>query len=133
MDLRTVTTDAQDWYKIHTRFGTCEVLINPSSRAFGDLYKKLAQPYARYMAKHEGALPPGVDEDISRRCAAEAALMDWRDILDDDGNPMPFSVDNALALMKREIVGDQFLRGVLSAVSDLHEVVATEVEETEKN
>jgi hypothetical protein len=133
MDLRTVTTDAQDWYKIHTRFGTCEVLLNPSARAFGELYKKLAAPYARYMAKHEGALPAGVDEDISRQCAAKAALMDWRDITDDDGNPLPFSTENALALMQREIVGDQFLRGVMAAVADLHDVTATEVEVTEKN
>lgn len=133
MDLRTVTKDVQDWYRIHTRFGTCEVLMNPSARDFGDLYKKLAKPYARYMAKHEGALPPGVDEDISRQCVAKAALLDWRDITDDDGDPLPFSVEAALELMGREIVGDQFMRGVLAAVTDLHEVVATEVDETEKN
>jgi hypothetical protein len=133
MDLRTVHEDAQDWYKIHTRFGTVEVLLNPSAKDFGDLYRKLAAPYARYMGKHNGTLPPGVEDDISRQCVAKAVLRDWRDIVGDDGEPLPFSVENALEVMGRDIIGDQFLRGVMAAVADLHEVVATEVEETEKN
>ena len=134
MDLRTVAQDIGGaWYKIHTRFGTCEVELNPSPKEFGDLYRKLVEPFARYMAKHNGALPPGVDDDISRQCVAKTALRGWRNITDDNGEPLAFSVENALALMKREVVGDQFLRGALAAVTDLHEVVATEVSDTEKN
>jgi hypothetical protein len=133
MDLRTVHEDAQDWYKIHTRYGTCVVLLNPSAKEFGDLYRKLTEPYARYMAKHNGALPPGVEEDITRQCAAKAVLRNWREIVGDDGEPLPFSVENALAVLKRDGVGEQLLRGIMEAVKDLHEVIATEVAETEKN
>jgi hypothetical protein len=133
MDLRNATQDTGTWYRIHTRFGTCEVGLNPSPKEFGDLYRKLVEPYARYASKHNGALPPGVEDDISRQCIAKTALRNWRNITGDDGEPLPFSVEAALALMGREIVGDQFMRGVLAAVADLHAVAATEVEDTEKN
>lgn len=124
---------ALEWFEVHTRYGACEVALNPSSREFKDLYRKLTAPYARYMKKHDGQLPPGKDDEIARECAAHAVLRDWRQIEGPDGEPMEFSPEAAIAAFEDEAVGDQFLAGVMDAARSLWEAYAVELEETAKN
>ena len=124
---------SEEWFEIHTRFGACEVALNPSSREFNDLLEELEAPFARYKRKHDGRLPPGVSTRLAREAVAKAVLRDWRGMDDDQGDPLPFNEANALRVMEDPVIGDRFLTGVLDAARALWESFAVEVEAAEKN
>jgi len=126
-------TAEQVWFNIHTRHGSCEVALDPSSRGFRQMYRKLAAPYARYQRKHDGAFPEGVEDEIARKCAAHAVLMDWRGMEDEDGEPLEYSPENAIRAFEDPAIGDQLLKGVMDAATDLWDATAQEVEDVAKN
>lgn len=123
----------QVWFKVHTRYGSCEVALNPSSRDFKQTYRKLSAPYARYQRKHDGAFPEGVEDDIARQCAAKAVLVDWKGMEGEDGEPLEFTPENAIAAFEDPAVGDQLLKGVMDAATELWDATAQEVEDVAKN
>lgn len=122
-----------EWFEVHTRYGECEVALNPSARGFRELYRKLEAPYTRYKRKHDGQLPPGVDEKIAREAVAKMVIMDWRNVDDAEGNPIPFSEDAAMKALSDPVVGDQLLNGIMDAANALWEAFAVELDEAEKN
>lgn len=128
-----VEAAGEEWFEVHFRDESCEVALNPSAKEFRELYDKLTAPYARYRRKHDGSLPSGVDEEVSRRCVAETVLRDWRGIEGPDGEPVTFSIENAQAVMADERVGEAFMRGVMDAARSLWESFAVELEQSEGN
>lgn len=125
--------DTRRWFKVHVGDEVVEVALNPSSREFKEMFRKLKAPYARYLKKHDGEFPPGVEDEIARRCTAHTVLQDWRLVEGPDGEPIPFSPENAIAAFEDERVGDQFQSGVMNAAGGMWEAHAVEMEETAKN
>src|SRR5688572_29943461 len=91
-------------------FGTFEVKISrATSKRARDAYRKYVLPHERKIAT--GAMS---DEDASPMMAlyvAHGLLHDWRGGEDDDGNPVPFSVETAIALLSIPEMKD--LRGAI--------------------
>jgi len=129
------TPASHEWFKIHTRYGSCEVALNPSSRDFKELYRKLTAPYARYQKKHDGAFPPGVEDDIARQCAAHAVVRGWREGApeDENGQPLEFTPENAIRVFEDPVIGDPLLKGVMDAATELWDAFAEELDDTAKN
>lgn len=61
---------------------------------------------------------------------AETVLLDWRNIEDDDGNPIPWSVAKARELLKEH---DWFLQDVNEAATTRETFFQSEVQETGKS
>lgn len=68
---------------------------NPKIKAaFARHYK----PYARQMEM--GTLPQEKSDEISIRVFIETSLVGWEGVEDGEGNPIPFTSENALNLLK---------------------------------
>jgi hypothetical protein len=60
-------------------------------------------------------LDPETDKQIAVACLARTILLDWQGVVDDDGLPVPFSVESAEALLTeladfRELVAGHAMR-----------------------
>ena len=57
----------------------------------------LEKPYANRMGKK---IPDSDAEEITLRYVAEGIIVDWRGVFGDDGVEIPFSIENAYAVIK---------------------------------
>lgn len=123
------------WFNVATRYGSVEVALDPSPDDFKKMYRDLTKGYARYQRKHDGALPPGVDEEVSRKCLAHAVMRGWRNGVpeDESGEPMEFTPENVLRVFEDPVIGGPFQKGVMDAATELWDATAQELEETAKN
>ena len=60
-------------------------------------YQELTAPYAA--AIRTKTLSEAVAEKILKQILAETILLDWEGIVDDDGNPVPYSVEKAMEFL----------------------------------
>lgn len=60
--------------------------------------KKLIQPYKR--ADGEVRVPDNMQDDILAEISASAILLDWKGVKDDAGQPLPYSLSAAKAMLK---------------------------------
>ncbi|WP_131803827.1 hypothetical protein [Methylorubrum salsuginis] len=49
--------------------------------------------------RHQGRLPPKVMDEISAKCLLNHALIDWENLEDENGQPIPYSKDQARAFL----------------------------------
>ena len=73
-------------------------IASPSSREFRDASAKAMEPYIDLL--RAGKLDVGQGENSEQQRAAEHLGRDWRGVEDEDGNPLPFSIDACAALLK---------------------------------
>ncbi len=60
--------------------------------------ERLEQPYKRMMKN--GELPQDLQEELVDKQIAEAIIVDWKGITDTKGQPMPYSKEAAMKLIK---------------------------------
>lgn len=70
-----------------------------SSAAAEMLLGKLSRAVPLADRDADGRINPDVRRGIADRVLAEAVLVDWRNLTDDDGNRIPFSSERALAII----------------------------------
>lgn len=68
---------------------------NPRVKAAMAAYYK---PYARQVEL--GTLPPEKSDEITMKLFIDVCLASWEGVLDEDGNPIELTKENALALFK---------------------------------
>lgn len=79
-----------------------------------------------------GRLTPAEADRVTGVLLRDAALLDWRNVTDNDGNPIPFSKDAAAKfLLQPEFRG--FRDAVLWAAISVAEDTAAGIEDTTKN
>jgi hypothetical protein len=59
----------------------------------------IEQPYLKLKNKINGEYPNDIAEKLGARYLAEASLVDWEGVTDDDGNEIPYSPDAAYNLL----------------------------------
>ena len=67
--------------------------------------KKYAASLAKRMKPYQGALqfdslPQETRERIIQEVYAEAVILDWKDVLDDNEEPIPFTYENVIDLLQ---------------------------------
>lgn len=65
--------------------------------AYEEMLRKIGKPYVR--AIRMGTADPKVIADLQKKAMAKHVLKDWKGLQDDDGNPIPYSVEKAYELM----------------------------------
>lgn len=60
---------------------------------FAKTVERLAKPYK--FALENNTLDPKIQIRVMARAFAESVLLGWEDMLDEKGDPLPFTVDNA--------------------------------------
>ena len=75
------------------------------------LYRELHKPYAR-LERSKGYLPDSIANEIMAELLSRTVLLDWQNLEDGDGNPVPYSQQTAKQLLLDN-------RGFRDAVSDL--------------
>lgn len=66
---------------------------------FEQVLQAKMKPY-RFQIEH-GRLDPETDQKLLREAYAEAVIIDWQ-WMDQDGNPLPFTTENVLALLEAD-------------------------------
>lgn len=75
-------------------FGGSEFLICHSSNLkFQRIFARLQAPHRLKLEK--GSLDPAISKDIVCKAFSQALILDWRSVVDSEGNQVPFSVDSA--------------------------------------
>lgn len=92
-DLKRETEGAWVDYRPGVRLRIARV-NNPNYDA---LLRKLGKPYRSQLRRED--LAGDVLDDIVRKVFAETVLLDWEGIEDDDGKPVPYSKEQALAYL----------------------------------
>lgn len=120
------------WVKDMPGLGNIEVRVlgtnNPAyRRRLQAMYRAL--PPAK---RKNGAIDPIENDRIIGTCLLDHCLLDWRNVEDDDGNPIPYSREAATPLLTEPDFA-AFRDGVLAAASSVDDEEAEADEDTEKN
>lgn len=99
-------------------------LTNPKYQA---ALKRLSKPYIKPGMRMRD-LDDEVYEDITRQAVAEAILLDWEGI-EKDGQPLPYSKQEALAAIKMK----DFYELVITASGNMETFRVARLAELEKN
>lgn len=75
---------------------------------YDDTMRKLSKPYQKLIL--DGSIPTEVLNEIQCRAAAQCLVKDWVNVEDDNGNPVPFSKENAYEIMSS---AQQFFKTVM--------------------
>jgi len=94
-ELNGVWVDYEEGELLIARMG------NPMNRK---VYQRLMKPYEQ--KQQRGTLPTHIKEQVVCQCYAETLLLDWRNLVDEEGNPIEYSQDIAY----QALLNDQDLR-----------------------
>lgn len=75
-------------------FGGSKFLVCHSSNLkFQRTFARLQQPHRSKIEK--GTLDPAISKEIVCKAFAQALILDWSEVIDSDGNDVPFSTESA--------------------------------------
>jgi hypothetical protein len=72
-----------------------------SNKRFKTRFNELTAPYRIRGIEIEEIMSDEESKKVLVQCYAETVVLDWREVNDKDGNPIPFSVENAVALFSK--------------------------------
>lgn len=80
--------------------------IGGSNKRFNKVYTRLTRPHRKQM--EHGMLSDKVGEEILRKAFVDGCLLGWEGITDEEGNPLAYNKENALALFEQlpELLAD---------------------------
>lgn len=108
--------------------GSKFLIASSGCNKFQRLFSKLQRPHRRALEKN--SLDPTIQLDIMARSLSQAVLLDWNDVVDNNGNPVDFDSDMAYKALK----GNSELREFVTNYStDLGNYIAEEQEELGKS
>lgn len=71
--------------------------MGPANKRWLKKFDRLSKPHRR--AAQVGALSPEKGREIMVKSLAGTVVLDWRNVEDRDGNPLPFSEENCIKLL----------------------------------
>jgi len=74
-----------------------------------EVRRRLEKPYA-HMTRQGRALPTKTNEEITKKQIIEVILVDWKGITDDNGEVIPYSLENAKKLLETKDFMDEVAR-----------------------
>jgi hypothetical protein len=126
IEARTVDKEEEgEW----AQFKGSEFLIASSGcNRFQRLFSKLQMPHRRALDKNR--LDPTIQLDIMSRAMSKAILLNWRDVVGNDGNAIEYSSDMAYAAL----MGNSELREFVTAyATDLNNYLDEELDDLGKS
>jgi hypothetical protein len=93
-------------------------------------YLKLIRKYAKPLTRSRKQVKMETAEDIAIRAMSEAILLNWENLEDEDGEPIPYSQKKAYELLKEH---RDFYEMVLEISRDTERFVEADREEDEGN
>ena len=66
----------------------------------------LSEPYISQI--HSGTLSPEVDRDLTMQAVIGTVLLDWKNVDDEEGNPIPCTPEVAYETLKQEVYEDVY-------------------------
>lgn len=87
-------TDEGSWFQ----FDDAKFKIaHTSNLRFQRALNRLQQPYRRKI--DNGTIDPKISRDLMCRAMAEGLVLDWENIIDNSGKPVPYSVEAGVKLL----------------------------------
>lgn len=97
--VNSLAIESGAWVKNIPEMGELELLVRGSeNRIARDLKSKLMRAVPQG-ARVDGLIPAEIMDRIDAQVAAEAVLIDWKGISDEQGQPIPFSKAKALEIL----------------------------------
>lgn len=78
--------------------GSKFLIASSGSTKFQRLFSKLQTPHRKAISR--GNLDPAIQLDIMSRAMSQALLLDWKDVIDSQGNIVNFNTDIAFKVLK---------------------------------
>ncbi len=73
--------------------------IGPNNKKYAEIFSKLRKPHERAIKLE--TLDPEINKSIIIKSFVLGALVDWKNVNDEDGKPLEFSSENAISLFKK--------------------------------
>jgi hypothetical protein len=108
--------------------GSKFLIASSGSTKFQRLFTRLQMPYRKDIDKRR--LDPETQLDIMCKAMSKAMLLDWKDVVDNSGNPVPFDKDVAYKALKGN---SDFREFVSNFATEIENYVQEEREELGKS
>jgi len=107
-------------------YGVNLIVARANNTNFKHMFRTLTTPY-KYQIENNQSIPEDVSEDIMLKCYSDTILVGWNNFIDPDGNTVPYSKENAYALLKDD---DDVYEFVKNQSSNMDIFLNKEVTET---
>lgn len=108
--------------------GSRFLIASSNAMKFQRLFQKLQRPHRKAIDK--GTLDPGVQVKIMSQAMAETLILDWKNVIDNSGSEVPFSVNTAFDVLRKN---SEFRDFVSEFATEISNFVAEEREELGKS
>jgi hypothetical protein len=98
---KTDTSLENDGVEVDFGDGVSVTVRRMNNKSAQELRRKLEKPYARMRET-----PDSVSENILNRVLAEAVVVGWKGVTDENGNELPFSPANAMKIFENPELRD---------------------------
>ena len=122
------TTTGREVEGAWSKFKGSEFLLASSnSIRFQRIFGRLQRPHAKQIERK--TIDPSVQLDLMCEALAKAVLLDWKNVVNDSGEQVPYSQEVALSALKNN---SEFRSFVIDTASDIGTFTDEDVAETVK-
>ena len=118
------TTSGKEADGVWSKFKGSEFLLASSNSVrFQRTFGRLQRPYAKQIERK--TLDPAVQLDLLAEALSKTVVLDWKNVVDTDGNQVPYSQEVALSALKGN---SEFRAFVIDTASDIGTFTEEDVE-----
>ncbi len=108
--------------------GSKFLIASSGATKFQRLFQKLQRPHRKAIDKNN--LDPKIQVDMMARAMSEAMILDWKDVTNNSGEDVPFSVEAAFNVLRKN---SEFRDFVSEFATEISNFVTEEKEELGKS
>lgn len=82
--------------RVHYEMGIYVIVARSGNPKYREKLAELLDPHREAIS--DGSAPPDLYDNLLKQARSECILLGWENIDDDEGNPIPYSAANALAI-----------------------------------
>lgn len=122
IDTNTVEQEKKGVWKDYK--GSKFLIAHTNNPGFQKLYSRLQLPHRKAIDK--GRLDPDISLDIIVKSLSKHVLLDWKDVVDNSGNSVPYSIESAEKVLR---TNTEFREFVTEVSTDIGQFVEEERKE----
>lgn len=108
--------------------GSSFLIASSGADKFQRLFQRLQRPHRKAIDK--GNLDPKLQVDMMAKAMSEALILDWKDVTNNSGEDVPFSVQTAFDVLRKN---SEFREFVSEFATEISNFVSEEKEELGKS
>ena len=126
VDKNTVEKEKNGVWVTYT--GSQFLIAHINNPAFQRIYTRLQLPHRKAIEKK--TLDPDVQLDIMAKALSKAIVLDWKDVVDRDGNQVKYSVDAVEKVLRTNTEFRDFVTEMATDIGQFTEEEKTELGES---